>query len=114
MFPAKKTLLTFNYGFKGSERNNSLSSSKPRVDTSRLPNTSSSLPSSGSIKTKLHIPDDKVGHILKNRSGHIPDTSENRKLLIDLAQDLSTRQGIDKHGNAWHSKIRDDGTQIWV
>jgi hypothetical protein len=46
MFPAKKTLLTFKYVFKGSARNNSLSSSKPRVDTSRLPNTSSSLPSS--------------------------------------------------------------------
>ncbi len=45
---------------------------------------------------------------------YIPDTPENRKLLIDIAHDLSTRQGIDKHGNAWHSKIRDDGSQVWV
>ena len=33
--------------------------------------------------------------------------------MIDIAHDLSTRQGIDKHGNAWH-KIRDDGSQVWV
>ena len=91
-----------------------VSSRKPRVNTSKLSNTSNSIPSLSSIDTKVHISDDKAGHIFRNRPGHISDTPENRTLLIDIAQDLSTRQGIDKHGTAWHSQIRNDGTQIWV
>jgi filamentous hemagglutinin len=34
--------------------------------------------------------------------------------LIDVANDISTRRGIDQHGTAWHSQIRNDGSQVWL
>ena len=44
----------------------------------------------------------------------IPDTPENRKLLQDLANDARYHAGKDTHGNDWHFKTLEDGSQIWT
>ena len=70
----------------------------------------------GPLKGKIGMPPhrDQLMHIMKDRKGHLPDTAENRKLLIDLANDLSAYVGKDIHGNEWSSRILDDGSQLWV
>lgn len=56
----------------------------------------------------------QLNHIFGIRPGHFPDTPENRKRLVKLANDDSKYIGDDKYGNSWNSLIEPDGTQTWV
>lgn len=58
--------------------------------------------------------DSQLKHIFAERDGHVPDTPQNRKKLIELAKDQSKYLGKDKHGNSWHAEITGDGKQWWV
>lgn len=64
--------------------------------------------------TRIRIPENRVGHIFRNKSGHLPDTPENRKLLEGLANDSTKSLGKDARGNEWCASTRADGTQVWV
>ena len=66
------------------------------------------------LKVKLPELDSKLKHIFRNTEGHLPDTTENRKMLKDLANDRQCHLGKDKWGNDWHARLREDGTQDWV
>lgn len=57
---------------------------------------------------------DQLDHIFGDRKGHVPATEENKKMMLDVANDVRNFRGIDKHGNAWHIKLSDEGKQIWV
>lgn len=57
---------------------------------------------------------DQLDHIFGDRKGHIPETEENRKMMLDVANHSENFRGTDKYGNAWHIKISDEGKQIWV
>lgn len=48
------------------------------------------------------------------RKGHIIDTPENRKILLDVANDPKSIKGFDKHSLGWHSRELPNGDQIWV
>ena len=65
---------------------------------------------------KVDLPKNKsqLNHIFDKRPGHLPDTPENRKLILDLANDHRYYVGKDKYGNVWHVRINEDGTQDWV
>ncbi len=36
------------------------------------------------------------------------------QLLVDTANDPTNYRGIDKYGNSWHIKLREDKSQDWV
>ena len=63
---------------------------------------------------KSTIDQKKLGHIFRDRKGHLPDTPENRSLLEKTASDRKRQQGKDRHGNDWAAETREDGTQVWT
>jgi filamentous hemagglutinin len=56
----------------------------------------------------------ELGHIFRQKDGHLPDTPENRALLLGVANDVTCRLESDKHGNFWAVRRLDNGHQIWV
>ncbi len=56
----------------------------------------------------------QLKHIFSDRDGHLPDSPENRRLLLDLANDTSCFYGKDKYGNSWNIMIDIEGRQVWV
>ena len=65
-------------------------------------------------KNKLPSNDSQLKHIFRNKPGHISDTPENRKMLEQLANDLSAHIGKDMNGNDWNVRNLEDGSQVWV
>ena len=55
----------------------------------------------------------QINHIMKDRSGHLADTIENRSLLVSISMDKKNYLGKDENGNEWYSKII-NGKQVWV
>lgn len=53
-------------------------------------------------------------HIFRNKSGHLADTPENRRLILELANDPTCFQGTDMWGNDWYARIDEDGSQLWA
>ena len=68
------------------------------------------------LKGKIKLPDNdsQIKHIFRDEDGHLPDTSENRKLIQNLANDESMHVGRDSRGLDWNMKMNDDGSQLWV
>lgn len=67
-----------------------------------------------SLHNEMPENDGQTKHMLDDRGGHIPDTPDNRKKLIDLANDDKYYKGVDsRYGNTWHSKKLKDGSQMW-
>jgi hypothetical protein len=56
----------------------------------------------------------QIKHIFRKKEGHIEDTPENRRLLIDTAKEEVNFVGTKANGNRWYVKDLDDGTQVWV
>ena len=68
------------------------------------------------LKGKVKLPenDSQLKHIFRNDAGHLPDTPENRKLLVDLANDNRYHMGVDRFGNDWNVRLNNDRTQDWT
>ncbi len=68
------------------------------------------------LKGKINLPDNdaQLKHIFRKEDGHLPDTPENRKLLLDLANDSTAHAGKDLRGLDWNARIYEDGSQLWV
>lgn len=84
---------------------------------SGLYNVSTQTVQSGSASQKISFPpnDSQIKHIFRKRDGgHLPDTEENRKKILELANDETCYRGTDKYGNKWNVKIDDNGDQLWV
>jgi hypothetical protein len=70
-----------------------------------------------SQKLRVDFLEDNLPHIFEPipRKGHLPDTPENRALLLEVASDLQNYFAKpDKRGNMWCEKILSDGTQLWA
>lgn len=63
---------------------------------------------------RVTISEARVGHIFRNAEGHLLDTPANRRLLSEVANSRSAQLGVDKWGNSWAARIREDGSQVWV
>lgn len=56
----------------------------------------------------------QLGHILRARPGHLPDTPANRQILEDVANSPDDLLGPDRYGNLWSGRTLSDGTQAWT
>lgn len=55
----------------------------------------------------------QINHIMSDRNGHLPDTIDNRSLLVSVSMDKNNYLGKDEHGNEWYAKMI-NGKQVWV
>ncbi len=64
---------------------------------------------------KVIFPEEKsaLNHIFRDSIGHLSDTPENRKLLLN-AVNKDSFLGADKYGTKWYAVNHSDGTQSWV
>ncbi|MBO9458095.1 hypothetical protein [Labrenzia sp. R5_0] len=62
------------------------------------------------------LPDNpsQLGHVFGDRPGHLPDTPQNRQLLVDTSNNPSNLHGTDRFGNEVHTITQADGSQVWV
>jgi len=65
-------------------------------------------------KSKIKVSETDSKHIFRNEEGHIPDTPENRQLLIAVVSDAKNFLGPDKYKTKWYAKITSTGQQIWA
>jgi hypothetical protein len=56
----------------------------------------------------------QLRHIFAEREGHVLDTFENRKLILDTVSDRNNYRGNDQWGIENYSKLLSDGRQIWA
>ena len=68
------------------------------------------------LKDKVKLPknESQLKHIFRNEEGHLKDTQENRKMLLDLANADKYHIGKDMYGNEWHIRINEDGSQDYT
>lgn len=52
-------------------------------------------------------------HIFRVAPGHVQDTPEHRRLLLDMVRPENAL-GHDRFGNSWYAGLLDDGRQVWV
>lgn len=63
---------------------------------------------------KPEIDEKSSRHIFRAKEGHLPDTPENRELLVRTAGDKGNYLGRDIHGNRIFARLTADGKQVWV
>jgi filamentous hemagglutinin len=56
----------------------------------------------------------ELGHIFRHAGGHLRDTTENRRLLLDVANDAVAQLESDQFGNRWAARVLPDNRQVWV
>ena len=56
----------------------------------------------------------QIKHIFEDRRGHVVDTPENRKMILDTASNEKNYIGSDEWKCDWYQKHLPSGSQIWV
>ena len=56
----------------------------------------------------------QLRHIFGNRTGHLPDTPENRQLLLDTRNNQANSLGTNRLGNKFYISTAPNSSQIWV
>jgi RHS repeat-associated protein len=63
----------------------------------------------------ISIDENAAGHIFNDAPGHLPDdTTANRALLTDTANNPANLLGTDQYGSDWYAQTQNDGSQIWA
>ncbi|ALU64319.2 hypothetical protein DA70_11480 [Pandoraea pnomenusa] len=55
----------------------------------------------------------QLSHIFREETGHLSNTPENRRTLVNLVNNPANLLGTDRFGNQWFAQILSDGTQLW-
>jgi len=55
----------------------------------------------------------QIKHMLRDDEGHIPDTVENRTMIINTARNEKNYVGM-RDGNKWYARNIDNERQCWV
>ena len=58
--------------------------------------------------------DSQIKHIFRDKKGHVPDTPENRNVMLETCNNENNYLGTDINGNRWYAQILSDGRQVWV
>ena len=71
---------------------------------------------SSNEKQKIVFPETvaQIKHIFRKDPGHVEDTLENRKIILDTATDPKNYIGTDKDGIDWYQRHLANGKQVWV
>ena len=56
----------------------------------------------------------QIKHIFRKRGGHVLDTSQNRRYLLDTVRDKKNFLCKDKFGVDWYQKTLEDSRQTWA
>ena len=56
----------------------------------------------------------QIKHIFRKAEGHVEDTPENRKMILDTANEPHNYIGTDKDKTDWYQKPLPSGKQVWV
>ena len=64
---------------------------------------------------QIVIGDDVGPHIFRDAPGHLSlDTTENRALVTETANNPANLLGTDQWGSDWYARTLPDGSQVWV
>lgn len=55
----------------------------------------------------------QISHIMRNDPGHLPNTPQNQRILIEMTSDVRNFLGIDKVGNEIYTKT-EANKQYWA
>lgn len=55
----------------------------------------------------------QLSHIFRDDVGHLTNTSENQKTLLNLVNNPANSLGTDQFGNKWFAQTLPNGTQLW-
>jgi len=55
----------------------------------------------------------QISHIMRNDLGHLPNTPQNQRILIEMTSDVRNFLGIDKVGNEIYTKT-EANKQYWA
>lgn len=56
----------------------------------------------------------QIKHIFRNATGHLPETDENKRLILSVSNDPDCYIGTDSKNKKWYTKTLSDGSQVWV
>ena len=56
----------------------------------------------------------QVKHIFRNAPGHLPETNENKQLILSVSNDPNCYIGTDSKNKKWYTKTLSNGSQVWV
>ena len=72
-------------------------------------------PSTPIASEQIVIGDDVASHIFRDAPGHLSDdTTGNRALVTETANDAANLLGTDQWGSDWYARTLPDGSQVWV
>jgi hypothetical protein len=96
--------------FATQERNNALKDQKEKNQEIKIHSDNEN------FQKNIKLPENssQQKHIFRDAAGHLADTSANRRIILDVANDPDNFLGTDIRGNNWYAKTRRDGSQIWV
>ena len=66
------------------------------------------------VEKTIEFFEKNIKHIFRNAEGHLLDTPENRRLLLEVVADANNYLGVDRFGNQWFAKILANGKQVWA
>jgi filamentous hemagglutinin len=70
--------------------------------------------SQASLGAKFPSKPGQIKHIFSDREGHVPDTLENRKLILETVNNRKNYRGTDQWGLDNYSQELADGQQVWA
>ena len=68
------------------------------------------------IVGRVKLPENpaQIMHIFRNDLGHLANTAENQKIVVNLVNNVKNIQGLDKYGNTIYTSTMSDGSQVWA
>lgn len=54
-----------------------------------------------------------MSHIFRDDVGHLSNTPENQRTLVNLVNNPANSLGTDQFGNQWFAQTLPNGSQLW-